>query len=123
MKILYAFGWLPAPVFYLESLGGWGGLAVGPIIFITEKYRDDQGLHLHELEHVEQAWRGLLVVHGLRYRFQRSYRLRAEVAAYRRQIAAKPQASIDYAVRALAHKYDLRITEGEARRYLQEGMQ
>lgn len=120
MTWLRAFGWLPVPVFYVKDLGGFGGKSYGLFVLILEAYRNDRGLHVHELAHVEQALLGLLVFHALLYKFSRGYRLWAEVEAYRRQIAAYgPGASIEFAVRFLTWKYDLRIAEEKARALLE----
>jgi hypothetical protein len=116
---LRAFGWLPIPVFYVEDLGGFAGKGFGFWILVLEQYRTDRGLHEHELEHCEQALLTLLVGHKLLYWLSRRYRLLAEVQAYRRQIAAYGAgASIEFAVQFLATRYDLQITEAEARRLL-----
>jgi hypothetical protein len=120
MSWLYAFGWLPVPVFYARRLFGMGGIAWGLVfIVIRSDFRDNRGKHEHELEHIEQAYRGLLVVYALRYLCSRSYRFHAEVAAYKREIATYPAGtSIDFAVRALVNEYGLQVSEDDARRAL-----
>lgn len=124
MKWLKAFGWIPVPVFYTENMdekfGGMMRIIVIPMIFIRPKYRDtDLGIHMHELEHAEQAWRHLLLFHALLYWLSDRYRLWAEVVAYRRQIACYPEGtSIDFAVNALTSKYDLDVTVERARNLL-----
>lgn len=120
MKWLWAFGWIPVPVFYTDLIEPWGGKQILFFILLRPKYKGlDAGIHMHELEHVEQAWRLLLIFHSLAYLLIRKYRLWAEVKAYRRQIAVYgPEASIEFAVSALANKYNLGITEDEARALL-----
>jgi len=119
MTWLKAFGWLPAPVFYTDMIEPWGGKQILFLILIHPKYRDDAGIHQHELEHVEQAWKLALIGHSLAYLLSRKYRLWAEVQAYRRQIAVYGTgAAIEFAVNALVNKYDLQITETEARELL-----
>ena len=109
------FGWIPVPVIYVSDLFT-GGFAPLVLIMIDEKYRSDEGLHVHELEHIEQAYRLLLLPHALLYFLSRRYRLWSEVAAYRRQIAFYgASASIEFAVRHLVERYRLGITEDEAR--------
>lgn len=122
MAMLFAFGWVPVPVFYVPWLPfKAGGIGLLVCILLLERHRADAALHEHELEHVEQAWRGLLVIHGVLYLVWPPYRLWAEVCAYRRQIARMgPGASIDFAVKLLTTRYRLRLTEAEARRYLTE---
>lgn len=115
MRWLKAFGWLPTPVFYTDIIEPWGGKQILCFVLIRPKYRDDEGIHLHELEHVEQAWRLLLIGHSLAYLLSKKYRLWAEVSAYRRQIEAYgPAVDITWAVNALVNKYRLGITEDEA---------
>jgi hypothetical protein len=41
------------------------GLAKGPIVWILESSKNDKGVLAHELEHVRQAWRGLIIFHAL----------------------------------------------------------
>jgi len=116
VRWLFAFGWIPVPVFYVRWLPfGAGGVSWIVAIFILEKYRADEGLHQHELTHARQAWRLLLVGHALLYLFYAPYRQWAEVEAYRVQIAVYgPGRSIDFAVKALATKYQLGISEDGA---------
>jgi len=88
MKIKFVYGILPALVFYTDSLPvGTGGEARGPVVRIRKKYEGtDSGILAHELTHVKQFYRCGLVLHSLRYRFSKAYRLWAEVQAYREQL-------------------------------------
>lgn len=70
---------------YADPGPGRGGKAQGPVITIAPKYRDDEGIHAHELEHVRQWWL-TLTVHAWLYLFVRRYRLWAEARAYRVQM-------------------------------------
>lgn len=123
MSWLFAFGWLPVPVIYV----GWlpfkaEGFTPLVLVLIVHARRGDRGLHQHELEHAEQAWRGLLLVHALLYLLWPRYRLRAELAAYRRQIrylrAAGSAVNVGFFARRLVTHYRLRITEDQARELL-----
>lgn len=38
-----------------------GGNARGPLVCVRPKYRDDQGIHAHEYEHVRQWWTAGLI--------------------------------------------------------------
>lgn len=105
----------PHLVIYTDDLGAdFGGTAKGFVIRIRPKYRGDQGLLRHELEHVRQWWVSSLVTaallcapvigfdlhpswlfpavvwsalpHRLAYLLSRRYRLWAEVRAYRVQM-------------------------------------
>lgn len=104
-----------ARVFYTDKLpSGVGGQARGPLVFIRFAYRGDQGLHQHELLHVEQFWRAAMfafplallafvlanlsivdsmllaisvavLTHPALYQFVKRYRMWSESSAYRRQ--------------------------------------
>jgi hypothetical protein len=50
---------VPVPIFYTDRLPNGVGACVAwyaPIVHIRPKYRGDEGLHRHELEHVRQWW-------------------------------------------------------------------
>lgn len=125
---------------YTKKLAnGFGGTAQGPLIRLLPKYKDDVGLLEHEKVHVRQ-WYVLLtlvlllsalvilmvssslwpvcglalVSHQLLYKFVRPYRHWSEVQAYRRQIGIGGYASNEFAVNALAEKYDLNLSADEA---------
>lgn len=67
--------------FYVKSLPPtFAGMANGPVIRILEKYKDDAGLHAHELTHVRQ-WVLSLGLHSLLYLLSDRYKLWAEVQA------------------------------------------
>ena len=52
MKWKRIFGFIPVPVFYVESVrDGFAGVSYGPFIRIAKKYREDVGLLNHELHH------------------------------------------------------------------------
>lgn len=102
------------PVIYTDKLpAGVAGRARGPIILVRPEYRGDEGLYRHELEHVYQylilgltatlllilimvggqidpGYWGLALLgflaHPIAYRFLTSYRLWAEVTAYKVQM-------------------------------------
>lgn len=119
MSWLRAFGWWPVPVFYLPWLFGKGGIAWGLVfVVIRSDLRNDSGVHLHELEHVEQAYRGWLLIHALRYVFSRSYRARAEAAAYHVQVCTYPthqqEAVTRWAADRMVADYGLAIDHGQA---------
>jgi hypothetical protein len=57
-------------------------------------------------------------IHQLLYTFARQYRRRCEVKAYRMQIATGGCISNEFAVTALAEKYDLDLSVDEARSLL-----
>ena len=149
MRITFrtVFGIVPVPIVYTDRLlKDWQGAATrGPIVVIRTVYleRGDEGIHAHELEHVRQfwtmaaslaivlllvlpaEWRALgaalpLLAHPLLYRFARSYRLEAEVSAYRVQLEHQPAGvPVEWAADRLATCYDLRISLEDARALLQ----
>lgn len=41
----------------------------------------------HELEHVRQAWRGFLIIHGLRIKYDQAYKDKCEAEAMAKQLA------------------------------------
>lgn len=98
---------------YTDALPeGVGGEARGPLVRIRPKYRDDQGIHAHEYEHVRQWWTAGLagatlivlfalaihlpqaaslaalgfLAHPLGYALWPRHRLWCEVQAYREQM-------------------------------------
>lgn len=90
----------------------FAGCAIGPFIFIKSAYKDDHGLLAHEKCHVEQFWRNPFL-HGLRYRFSKSYRLACEVEAYKVQLTHSPGNELLFAG-FIADKYNINITTKEA---------
>ncbi len=64
---------------------GFGAITVWPFIFVLPKKAGHTGLIEHELVHYrEQAW--IAPIWWLRYLLSKSFRLAAEVRAYKRQI-------------------------------------
>lgn len=85
------------------------GCANAMIVRIRPRYVSDEGLLQHELTHVRQSYRLLLLIHALLYLFSRSYRLYAEVEAYRKQLeySVKRDADIAFFAMMICTKYDL----------------
>lgn len=119
-------------VFYTDKLLPSGSAGVMrifllPCIFIRPTYRGDEGLLAHELAHVRQAWRRLLVPHSLLYLFSDDYRLTCEVEAYREQLRVNRLANFkggkDYAAMYagfIANDYKLTIPEHAALEMLRD---
>jgi hypothetical protein len=101
-----------------EGLGGYARLW---FVRIRPKYKDDQGILAHELEHVRQWWCNP-IGHGLMYLFIKSYRRWAEVRAYKIQLALPPANGGEHFLKhfagALSTKYGLKISVEEAERLL-----
>ena len=124
MKLKFVYGFLPAIVFYTDKLipKRFGAYTIGPIVLIRPKYKDNEGLLQHELTHVKQMYRTLLL-HGLFYLLSKGYRLRAEVEAYRVQLQYPPASESPHKYRKkfakfIATKYGLSISEKEAEELL-----
>jgi hypothetical protein len=108
---------IPHIIKYTDNMPeGVGGYARWFFIAIRPKYRDDVGIHEHELEHVRQWWLPVLIcsiaaavlysqgyidyalyaalvgpsVHPLLYKFIPAYKLWSEVQAYKEQLPHYP---------------------------------
>jgi hypothetical protein len=103
---------LPVPVISLERMPGrLVGLCVGPFVVVREDYASDYPTIVHELTHCKQFWRGLTVLHLIRYYGSRRYRLKAELEAFRAELDAcapgeRRQRLLESA-RSLASSYSL----------------
>jgi hypothetical protein len=123
---------IPAYIRYTDDMPqGFGGVTTWCFIKIRPKYRDDAGLHAHELEHAKQWWivtllavlaiaaicyvkqapywfclAGVVVFDLLVTTFQR-VRLQLEVWAYRKQIPHYPDDRTAYFAQMIATKYGL----------------
>jgi hypothetical protein len=131
-----------AYVHYTDNLPeGFGGTANGPYVRIRPKYKDDKGLHAHEMEHVKQWWVatilsaivllallghfqeplwgaiGSIGTHGLLYKLIPAYRLWCEVQAHKVQLKHSPHALSHFAKR-IATKYSLNVTPEKAEQLL-----
>jgi hypothetical protein len=103
---------LPVPVISLERMPGrLVGLCVGPFIVVRADYASDYPTIVHELTHCKQFWRGLTLLHLIRYYGSRRYRLRAEVEAFRAELDAcapeERRRRLHESARALATSYSL----------------
>ena len=103
-----------------EGTGGYfTGLLFSWRIMIRTKYKDDQGILMHELTHAKQHIRffGMFLFFYVR---SRKVRLRSEVEAYREQLKYFPALKDPewyrklYAEFLLSDRYDLKITYEEA---------
>jgi len=99
-----------------------GGYAKAWFVRIRPKYKDDKGIHNHELCHVAQFWK-LGIFHMVIYTWNKSYRLNCEVEAYREQLKHEP-ASLDperyrdmYAG-FIADDYGLDVSKGDVLKIL-----
>lgn len=124
MTWLKAFGWLPVPVFYVKALRLAGQMKIYgiPVILIEEQYRDDVGLHHHELEHVEQFWRAFPLYYW-KYKIDPTFKLQSESEAYARQLAYAPsESSYNTFLMFLYNDYNFTIERQEIRMILDEAI-
>lgn len=133
--------YMPHITIYTDNLpANMAGCANGPVIRIRPKYKNDAGLHAHEMEHVRQwyvfvalgalvsallrfapslatyaAWWQLpailsISVHSLAYLLLPSYRLWAEVQAYVLQAGYYPDDRRALFAQYIASNYKLDVT-------------
>lgn len=124
--------------FYVKSLPeNVGGRTNGPIIRISDKYKDDVGLYKHELIHVKQ-WASIsilfsiiicaiiyflnlhqdyyslayfsMTIHSLLYKFVPRYRLYAEVQVYKEQLKYYPDDRTKFFISYIMSHYDLKYS-------------
>lgn len=110
IKIKFVYGFLPALVVYTDRISvNSAGCANAMIVRILPRCVSDEGLLQHQLTHVRQSYRLLLLIHALLYRFSRCYRLDAEVEAYRKQLeySVNRDADIVFFAIMIRTKYDL----------------
>jgi hypothetical protein len=103
---------IPVPVITLQRMPGrLVGLCVGPFVVVREDYASDYPTIVHELTHCKQFWRGLTVLHLIRYYGSRRYRLKAEVEAFRAELDAcapgERRQRLHESARSLASSYSL----------------
>ena len=131
---------LPYKISYTHKVKG--GSAKMFFVKINPKYKDDEGLHAHEYEHVVQWYKlsfmcivillGLAVIHsdqlfyfaplaltahGLAYTYITKYRQYCEVKAFKEQVIRSPK-HLDYYAEALANNYRLSLRLDEAKALL-----
>lgn len=101
-------------VFYSNLFvpSNFGATTYGPFIIICPKYKGDEGLLRHELEHVKQFWHNPLF--GLWYKFSKKSRLKYEAEAYKEQLKYYPVDKTVVFAGYLVDKYNLGITLEEA---------
>lgn len=130
----------PALVISVPKLSNRGGMAIGPIAIVINKYKDDEGLIKHELEHVLQFWIisivscisifGLskafsfnsiytllgLSVYWISYLLISKYRYWCELTAYTVQLKYSTDKERDILKfgKFIADSYELKVTKEEA---------
>lgn len=100
-------------VFYVDTLpDNAGGEARGFVIRILKKYKDDDGIYYHELEHVRQ-WVITFGLHSILYLISKQYRLFSEVEAYHEQLKHYPDDRTEKFAGYIATYYKLNVTKEE----------
>ncbi len=98
---------------------GRGGTTGGLTVRIRPKYKDDEGIHRHEAEHIRQRYM-TLGFHNIIKDLSKTYAIWTEVSAYREQLKHPPALTggVDPYRRMyagfIATGYGLDITEAEA---------
>ena len=107
LKFVYKI--LPAFVTYSDKglAPDIGGRAKAFYIRIRPRYKDDIGILEHELQHVRQAYKGLLLIHILRYRYSAKYKFKCEVEAYALQNTFYSDNRLSLFAQFIATKYNL----------------
>ncbi len=106
MKILTIYKILPAFVIYKPIDFPFVGKANGMIITIDPEYKNDKGLLEHELVHVKQFYK--FPFHGFLYKFNKSYRLKCEIEAYKKQLEYNPL-NLDLYASFITIRYGLEV--------------
>ena len=95
-------------------------ISIGPVILVLPDQADNAGLIEHEMVHYrEQAW--IAPLWWLRYVLSKSFRLAAEVRAYKRQIKVGGISRLTAA--AMLLNYGLDITLEQALQLLEDPAQ
>ena len=110
MKIQF-YGIIPVLFFYTDRFVKLGAATyfLGPIcvILVKPKYKNDKGLHNHEMVHVKQYWKSFWM-HTFKYNNSEKYRLESEVEAYAIQYKTYPdEKHFNLFVEYMLEKYSL----------------
>jgi len=81
-------------------------------IRIKEKYKNDLGLHKHEIQHVKQ-WYKTFGLHSFLYIFSKTYRLKSEIEAYKEQLKYYPDNKIELFAEFICNNYNLNVKKEE----------
>lgn len=118
LKLRSVFNIIPVPIVVTDFLvpSKFAALSLGLLILLRERAEDNEPLIQHELEHCRQAWRGLFVLHLLRYWLDKDYRYQSEVEAYAIQyrLLEKEGEDTSWMGASLANKYGVSVSEEEA---------
>lgn len=90
---------------------GYAGYTVGMLVWISDKYQKDVGLHEHELDHVDYFYEDFPL--SLVKWVSKGYRLKLEVRAYKKQM--KYGLPLQRAATLLSTRYPFGLSYEEAR--------
>ena len=110
MKIYWLNRFIPVPAF--KGYGKHIGQSYGVAIRIAPEFFEDEGFIAHELTHVRQFYR-TFGSHAFGYYFSKKYRQKAEVEAYKAQLATGKYIK-ELAANNLSTLYGLDITQSYA---------
>lgn len=104
---------------YTDKLpDGTGGQAWLWFVKIRPKYKDDRGIHAHELYHVSEFWKNPL--YPILYTWSKSYRLQSEVNAYREQLKYYPDDRTNLFAKFIVEDYNLDVEQESIIQLLKE---
>lgn len=99
-----------------SSIPSWFGadaLTVFPFIFVVEKHKNNTALIAHEKVHFKEQKKWFIIPWWIAYVFSDSFRLNAEVRAYKVQVSLGGITK-ENAAWWLANKYRIGISEKQA---------
>ena len=125
MKVYWVYRFLPALVITIsdDRPMSWGDARTNGFVVRVRKFRSaDEGVIRHELVHVKQWYRMLLIFHPLLYRLWPRYRIWSEAEAFREQLRWDPpeirDSRLSQYTNLLASCYGGELTLREARELL-----
>lgn len=120
MKIKFVYSVLPTVVFYnnvITKKFNRHGVAVGNLVFINKAYKNDEGLLQHELTHVKQFYKYMIIPFCI-LGYTNKYKLKFEVEAYKVQLGYCSKELKEYYLNKyaelIANTYGLPISKAEA---------
>lgn len=95
----------------------FNAMTIGFLVLIRPKFKDDVGIHKHELIHVGRFWKNPLL-HWAFYSFSQKVRLAEEVEAYKEQLKWPPATRDPIRFKEayagfISDKYRLKVTKNE----------
>ena len=92
----------------------WIATSLGVVVLVRNSHFRDGPTIAHELEHCRQTFKGLGIVHFVRYHASQAYRLRCEAKAFAVEINSSPAPlrahKLERATQSISLCYRLRCT-------------